>query len=139
MISSTAASATSIRTMLPHPFAAAPPCRCTGHNGMLPAGPQAMRMGAEEPEARVVMLDKQGGLFRIIVQNIHEKVSEGLPHPLTPPRSTCRQTVTSPGKPHTRTHNSGNFRAVPSTLSAAEECLADENEILMTKENPRRA
>ena len=43
---------------------------------MLPAGPQAMRMGAGEPEARVVMLHKQGGLFRIIVQNIHEKVSD---------------------------------------------------------------
>jgi hypothetical protein len=41
---------------------------------MLPAGPQAMRAGAEEPGARVVMLDKQGGLFRIIVQNLHEKV-----------------------------------------------------------------
>jgi hypothetical protein len=35
-----------------------------------------MRTGAEEPGARVVMLHKQGGLFRIIVQNIHEKVSD---------------------------------------------------------------
>jgi hypothetical protein len=43
---------------------------------MLPAGPQAMRMGAEESEARLVMLHKEGGLFRIIVQNIHEKVSD---------------------------------------------------------------
>ena len=43
---------------------------------MLPAGPQAMRMGAEESEARVVTLHKQGGLFRIIVQNVHEKVSD---------------------------------------------------------------
>jgi hypothetical protein len=43
---------------------------------MLPAGPQAMRIGAEESEARVVMLHKQGGLFRIIVQNPHEKVSD---------------------------------------------------------------
>ena len=34
-----------------------------------------MRMGAEESEARVVMLHKQGRLFRIIVQNLHEKVS----------------------------------------------------------------
>jgi hypothetical protein len=42
---------------------------------MLPAGPQAMRTGAGESGARVVMLHKQGGLFRIIVQNIHEKVS----------------------------------------------------------------
>ena len=33
-------------------------------------------MGAEESEARVVMLHKQGGLFRIIVQNLHEKVSD---------------------------------------------------------------
>jgi hypothetical protein len=45
---------------------------------MLPAGPQAMRMGAEESEARVVMLHKQGGLFRLIVQNLHEKVSDRL-------------------------------------------------------------
>jgi hypothetical protein len=37
---------------------------------------------------------------------------EGPPHPVTPPRSTCRQTVTSPGKPDTRTHNSRNFRVV---------------------------
>jgi hypothetical protein len=43
---------------------------------MLPAGPQAMRTGAEESEARVVVLHKQGGLFRIIVQNLHEKVSD---------------------------------------------------------------
>jgi hypothetical protein len=42
---------------------------------MLPAGPQAMRTGAEQPEARVVMLHQQGGLFRIIVQNLHEKAS----------------------------------------------------------------
>ena len=31
---------------------------------------------SEESEARVVMLHKQGGLFRIIVQNLHEKVSD---------------------------------------------------------------
>jgi hypothetical protein len=43
---------------------------------MLPAGPQAMRTGAEESEARIVMLHKQDGLFRIIVQNLHEKVSD---------------------------------------------------------------
>ncbi len=33
-------------------------------------------MGAGESGARVVMLDKQGGPFRIIVQNLHEKVSD---------------------------------------------------------------
>jgi hypothetical protein len=76
IISFTAASATPIRTMLPHPSRRLPVRRCTGNNGMLPAGPQAMRTGAEESEARVVMLHKQGGLFRIIVQNIHEKVSD---------------------------------------------------------------
>jgi hypothetical protein len=43
---------------------------------MLPASPQAMRTGAGESGARVVMLHNQGGLFRIIVQNIHEKVSD---------------------------------------------------------------
>ena len=36
-----------------------------------------MRTGAEESGARVVMLHKQGGPFRIIVQNLREKVSRG--------------------------------------------------------------
>ena len=36
----------------------------------------------------------------------------GPPDPVTPPRSTCSKTVTSPRKPVTKPHKSGNFRAV---------------------------
>ena len=37
---------------------------------------------------------------------------QGPPHPVTPPRPTCSQTVTRPGKPDTRPHKPENFRAV---------------------------
>jgi hypothetical protein len=37
---------------------------------------------------------------------------QGSPHPVTPPRPTCSQTVTRPGKPDTRPHKPENFRAV---------------------------
>jgi hypothetical protein len=45
MISSTTASDASIRAMLPHPCGGSP-YRCTGNNRLLPADPQAMRIGA---------------------------------------------------------------------------------------------
>ena len=79
-----------------------------------------MRTGAEESEARVVMLHKQGGLFRIIVQNLHEKISDrsgtrgtgiltprqrrqGVPVRRRPATTIARQEPTVwPGSPETR-------------------------------------
>jgi hypothetical protein len=45
-------------------------------HGLLPAGPEAMRMGAEASQERVLTLYRQGGLFRISVQNLYEKVCD---------------------------------------------------------------
>jgi hypothetical protein len=64
MISFTAASATSIRAMLPHPLRRPPGAGAPVTTACcLPAGPQAMRTGAEVSGARVVMLHKQGQLI----------------------------------------------------------------------------
>jgi hypothetical protein len=46
------------------------------NHGLVPAGPEAMRLGAEESQERIVTLHKQGGLFRISVQNLYEKVCD---------------------------------------------------------------
>lgn len=42
--------------------------------GLVPAGPEGMRRGAELFHGRAVTLHSQGGLFRISVQNLYEKV-----------------------------------------------------------------
>lgn len=42
--------------------------------GLVPAGPEGMRRGAELFHRRAVTLHSQGGLFRISVQNLYEKV-----------------------------------------------------------------
>jgi hypothetical protein len=44
--------------------------------GLEPAGPQAMRLGAEAAHERLVTLHKQGGLFRLSVQRLFEKVCD---------------------------------------------------------------
>jgi len=44
--------------------------------GIVPAGPEGMRRGAELFHERVITLHSQGGLFRISVQNLFEKVCD---------------------------------------------------------------
>lgn len=44
--------------------------------GLVPAGPEGMRRGAELFHERVVTLHNQGSLFRISVQNLYEKVRD---------------------------------------------------------------
>jgi hypothetical protein len=45
-------------------------------HGLIPADPEAMRLGAEASQERIVTLYRQGGLFRISVQNLYEKVCD---------------------------------------------------------------
>jgi hypothetical protein len=45
-------------------------------HGLIPAGPEAMRLGPEASQERIVTLYRQGGLFRISVQNLYEKVCD---------------------------------------------------------------
>jgi len=83
-----------VRQLHPHhiaaPLATAPRAGA-GNNGMLPAGPQTMRTGAGESETRVVMLNKQGELLRIIVQNLREKVKRALYEDQAPPPLTLKE------------------------------------------------
>jgi Protein of unknown function (DUF4238) len=44
--------------------------------GLEPAGPQALRLGAEASQERLVKLHEAGGLFRLSVQRLFEKVCE---------------------------------------------------------------
>jgi hypothetical protein len=44
--------------------------------GLEPAGPQAMRLGAEALHERLVNLHREGGLFRLSVQQLYEKVCD---------------------------------------------------------------
>jgi hypothetical protein len=44
--------------------------------GLYPAGPEAMRLGAESMVERLVKLHQDGGLFRLSVQRMFEKVSD---------------------------------------------------------------
>lgn len=44
--------------------------------GLEPAGPEALRLGAEATQGRLVNLHKDGGLFRLSVQRIFEHVSD---------------------------------------------------------------
>lgn len=44
--------------------------------GLYPAGPEAMRLGAEAVVERLVMLHQDGGLFRLSVQRLFEKVGD---------------------------------------------------------------
>ena len=41
-----------------------------------PAGPEALRLGAEAVQERLVKLHKEGGLFRLSVQRLYEKVRD---------------------------------------------------------------
>ena len=42
----------------------------------MPAGPEALRIGAEAVQARLIRIHEQGGLFRLSVQRMFEKVCD---------------------------------------------------------------
>lgn len=44
--------------------------------GLEPTGPEAMRLGAEASQERLVRLHREGGLFRFSVQRLYEKVCD---------------------------------------------------------------
>jgi hypothetical protein len=44
--------------------------------GLVAAGPEALRLGAEASQERLVTLHREGGLFRLSVQRLYEKVCD---------------------------------------------------------------